>query len=200
MDPNITGETQAPKVEQVPKQQSYFFVVWDFLKIILIAAVIVLPVRYFIFQPFIVKGDSMVPNFHSGDYLIIDEISYRFSEPQRGDVVVLKYPKDTTQRFIKRIVGLPGETIQIKDGVITITKGTESITLNERAYLPDATITQGDKNITLSEGKYYVLGDNRQFSYDSRGWGELPKENIIGKVFFRVFPVSTMGLMALPNY
>jgi signal peptidase I len=172
------GEQQARK---------YLVMVWDFVKIIAIAALIVLPVRYFIFQPFIVKGDSMVPNFHTGDYLIIDEISYRFYEPKRGDVVVLKYPLDPSQRYIKRIIGLPGETVKVKDGKIWISRDGQTETLLQESYLPADLVTDGDVNLTLRENKYFVLGDNRQFSYDSRRWGELPKEYIIGKAVFRIF-------------
>lgn len=172
---------------------------WEFCKIIFLAALIVLPVRYFIFQPFIVKGDSMVPNFHSGDYLIIDEISYRFTEPQRGDVVVLKYPLDPSQRFIKRIIGLPGETVQVKNGEVWISQDGEVFTQLKESYLPDSLITEGDVNLMLREGKYFVMGDNRQFSYDSRRWGELPQGDIIGKVFFRVLPLQAMSLMKSPQ-
>ena len=175
-------------------------VVWDFVKIILIAALIVLPIRYFIFQPFIVKGESMVPNFHSGDYLIIDEISYTLGTPKRGDVVVLKYPLDSSQRFIKRIVGLPGETVQVKDGKVTISKDGNTFVLDEKKYLPELASTDGDVNLTLSEDRYFVLGDNRQFSYDSRRWGVLPKKDIIGKAFFRVFPIKQMSLFGAPAY
>lgn len=190
---NIQKETKKHTLAGVS-----LFVIWDFVRIILIAALIVLPIRYFIFQPFIVKGDSMVPNFHSGDYLIIDELSYRLGEPKRGDVVVLKYPLDPTQRFIKRIIGLPGETVQIKNGKITILKGDESFTLDEKNYLPESLVTDGDVNLTLREGKYFVMGDNRQFSYDSRRWGELPKEDIIGKAFFRVY--KNPAFFAAPSY
>src|SRR3989339_1859602 len=117
--------------------KKYFAFAWDILKIGLIALVIVLPIRYFLFQPFIVKGESMSPNFETGDYLIVDEISYRFSEPQRGDVVVFKYPKDLSQRFIKRVIGLPGETISIKNGEVTIGKNGTSFVLADK-YLPDS--------------------------------------------------------------
>src|ERR1700682_5091891 len=106
-------------------------ITWDFVKIIIIAAIIVLPIRYFLFQPFIVKGESMVPNLQSGDYLIVDEISYRISSPQRGDIVVLKYPLDTSQRFIKRVIGLPGETVIVKDGKVDILKNGKDLQLSE---------------------------------------------------------------------
>ena len=155
-------------------------VIWEFAKIIIIAGIIVLPIRYFLFQPFIVKGDSMVPNFHSGDYLIVDEISYRASGPQRGDVVVLKYPLDTTQRFIKRVIGLPGETVDINNGKITTALGTQSTELRE-TYLPGDLVTDGSVHVTLGPDEYFVMGDNRQFSYDSRRWGVLPKSDIIGR-------------------
>src|SRR3989344_1049310 len=144
--------------------KKYLLIVWDFVKIIIIAAIIVLPIRYFLFQPFIVKGDSMVPNFHSGDYLIIDEISYRFGEPKRGDVVVLKYPPDPAQKFIKRIIGLPGETVTIGNGTVSVTSNGKEVSLDE-AYLPDSLKTAGNVRVTLKEDEYFVMGDNRDFSY-----------------------------------
>lgn len=205
MEENTNQDFQnTENIDQTGKKESifkkYFLILWDFLKIIIIAAIIVLPIRYFLFQPFIVKGESMVPNFHSGDYLIIDEITYRFSNPQRGDVVVLKYPLDHSQRFIKRIIGLPGETIDIKDGKVQISKDGQTIILDEKLYLPDKLITDGNVHIVLEDGKYFVLGDNRPFSYDSRRWGMLGKEDIIGRAFFRVFPISTMKYIAQPDY
>ncbi|MBU4204881.1 signal peptidase I [Patescibacteria group bacterium] len=176
--------------------------IWELAKIFLIALAIVVPIRYFLFQPFIVKGDSMVPNFHSGDYLIIDEISYRLNSPQRGDVVVFKYPKNPSHRFIKRIIGLPGETIEIKDGKIFIyTKNNQTQVLNEEIYLPYAEDnTYGNLQIILGEKEYFVLGDNRAYSSDSRNWGPLPAENIIGKVFVRVFPLAALGKITSPAY
>lgn len=173
---------------------------WELTKIIVVAVLIVLPIRYFIFQPFIVKGDSMVPNFHSGDYVIVDEISYRFVAPSRGDVVVLKYPLDVTQKFIKRIIGLPGETVQIKNGKVNIIKDAKVITLDEQIYLPDLLATDGDTSITLESNQYFVMGDNRAGSFDSRRWGVLPKNDIIGRAIFRIFPVTNMSYIANPSY
>ncbi len=176
--------------------------IWELAKIFFIALVIVIPIRYFLFQPFIVKGDSMVPNFSSGDYLIIDEISYRLDSPQRGDVIVFKYPKNPIHRFIKRIVGLPGETVEIKDGQITIyDKNNQKQVLNEIIYLPDAKgTTYGNLQVVLGEKEYFVLGDNRSYSSDSRVWGPVPKENIIGKVFVRIFPLASLSRIASPSY
>lgn len=174
--------------------------IWETVKIVAIALIIVLPVRYFLFQPFIVKGESMVPNLQSGDYLIVDEISYRLSSPQRGDIIVLKYPLDTTQRFIKRVIGLPGETVEIQNGKIDIVKDGKDLSLDEKKYLPAVLTTVGDVHITLENNQYFVLGDNRQYSYDSRSWGILPREDIIGKAVFRVLPFSSMTYISHPNY
>ena len=187
------------KNNQKPAFKKYLSIVWEFLKVIIIAAAIVLPIRYFLFQPFIVKGESMVPYLQSGDYLIIDEISYRFAGPGRGDIVVLKFPIDTTQRFIKRVIGLPGETVQINNGKITVLKDGKSLELAE-SYLSHNLATDGNINITLGKDEYFVLGDNREFSYDSRRWGILPAKDIIGKAVFRVFPIQDMTLIKEPSY
>ncbi len=192
------GKPNEPKKPGFIKK--YLPFLWELAKIIIIAVIIVVPVRYFIFQPFIVKGDSMVPNFHSGDYLIVDEISYRFVNPQRGDVVVLKYPLDTTQRFIKRIIGLPGETVQIRNGNVDILKSNQDIALDEKKYLPGLKATDGDIDITLKTGEYFVMGDNRPFSYDSRRWGVLPKDDIIGKAVLRILPVTQVKYISAPAY
>lgn len=174
--------------------------VWEIIKIVIIALLIVIPIRYFIFQPFFVRGQSMEPNFHDGDYLIIDEISYRFNQPSRGEVIVFKYPGNPTQRYIKRIIGLPGETIEIKDGLITISNENYSWSLNELFYLSESIATQGDVVISLSQDEYFVLGDNRNASYDSRRWGPLPEEDIIGRVVFRAWPVSALAKIEAPSF
>ncbi|OGZ72515.1 MAG: signal peptidase I [Candidatus Staskawiczbacteria bacterium RIFCSPLOWO2_01_FULL_38_12b] len=173
---------------------------WELLKIIVVAVIIVVPIRYFIFQPFIVRGESMVPNLQSGDYLIVDELSYRIGDPQRGDIVVLKYPLDITQKFIKRVIGLPGETVQVKNGKIHILKDGKSLVLDEKKYLPLLESTDGDVTIVLEKDMYFVLGDNRQFSYDSRRWGVLPEKDIIGRALFRVFPLMTISYISAPSY
>lgn len=197
-----TQPTQEPVSIKNPNKiaKAYFLMAWEFLKIVIIAAIIVLPIRYFIFQPFIVKGESMVPTFQTGDYLIVDELSYIIGEPKRGDVVVLKYPLDMSQRFIKRVIGLPLETIDIRDGKITITKEGENIILDEKKYLPASLITDGSVHIILGSDEYFVLGDNRPFSYDSRRWGILPEKDIVGKATFRLFPITQMSLIKRPVY
>ncbi|MEA3293013.1 MAG: signal peptidase I [Patescibacteria group bacterium] len=180
--------------------KSFFLFIWDVSKILIIALIIVIPIRYFLFQPFFVKGESMEPNFYNYDYLIVDEISYQFRDPKRGEIIVFKYPHDTSQRYIKRIIGLPGETIEIKDNCITIESKGILTTLDESAYLESSINTKGDIKIVLPEEKYFVLGDNRRFSYDSRQWGLLPKENIIGKVLFRAYPLSALVRFTTPSY
>ena len=200
-------ENQKP-VEELKKPESvihkgikkYLFLAWEFLEIIIIAAAIVLPIRYFLFQPFIVKGDSMVPNFQSGDYLIVDEISYRFGSPERGDVVVFRYPVDPTQRFIKRTIGLPGETVDVQNGKVTIYQGSKALILDEKKYLPETLTTHGSVHITLKNDEYFVMGDNREFSYDSRSWGALSRKDIIGKALFRLLPINTILYIADPSY
>jgi len=177
-----------------------FSFAWEALKIIIIALVIVIPIRYFLFQPFLVRGQSMEPNFENGDYLIIDEISYRFKEPQRGEVVVFKYPQNLSQRYIKRVIGLPGETIVIKNGEVAIYKERKRWVLDEVSYLPKFVETSGDLQIALRQNEYFVLGDNRPVSSDSRRWGPLPRENIIGRVFFRAWPIPTLARIEVPAY
>jgi len=179
--------------------KKFFTFVWELAKIIIIAAVIVIPIRYFLFQPFFVRGQSMDPNFENGDYLIVDEISYHFKAPQRGEVIVFKYPQDPSQRFIKRIIGLPGETIEIRDGkVIVYTKGEPQV-LDESNYL-SGLLTEGNIQITLAEDEYFVLGDNRPFSFDSRRFGVLSEKKIIGRVVFRAWPFADATRFEAPIY
>jgi signal peptidase I len=142
----------------------------------------------------------MEPNFENGDYLIIDEISYRFSEPQRGEVIVFKYPYNLTQRYIKRVIGLPGETVEIKDDKITIIDKDGTKILDESNYLSGSVQTWGNVTFTLGTEEYFVLGDNRSVSSDSRSWGVLPKQDIIGKVIFRAWPFDTFDVIRVPAY
>lgn len=177
-----------------------FSFIWEIFKIIIIALLIVIPIRYFLFQPFFVRGQSMEPNFENGDYLIINEISYRFSAPKRGEVIVFKYPNNPTQRYIKRIIGLPGETVEIKGGSIIIYNREEKQTLDESDYLSSNVQTPGDIRVSLNDGEFFVLGDNRLLSSDSRRWGPLRRENIIGKVFLRAWPFTTFAKIENPAY
>lgn len=203
------------------KNSGFMSSLWELIQVVVLAALIVWPIRTFIFQPFIVQGSSMQNNFWNGDYLIIDELSYRFAEPQRGDVIVFEFPGECSrsengtgdklvcgkqcqfrigawklfeyqcggkQMFIKRIIALPGEHVEVKNNQIHITdKTNKTIVLDESKYLSPGILTIMDKNVTLNANEYFVLGDNRLVSYDSRMWGALPKDFIIGKVFIRPF-------------
>lgn len=180
--------------------QSIAEFVWEVVKVVVLAIAIVIPIRYFLFQPFVIEGSSMEPNFHEGDYLIVDELSYRLRAPERGEVVVFKYPRDTSKRFIKRVIGLPGETIQISDGRVTITPVSgNSFTLSED-YIPYGLKAPDVAPYKLGEGQYYVLGDNRPFSWDSQDWEELPLKYIIGRVQLRLWPLNQLSVVEVPQY
>ena len=174
--------------------------VWEVVKIVVLALVIVFPIRIFLFQPFVIQGASMEPNFHERDYLIVDELSYRFRHPERGEVVVFKYPLDTTKRFIKRIVGLPGETVEIKNGEIIITDVQNKTFVLKEPYIPAELQAPNMAAYKLSEGQYFVLGDNRPYSFDSQDWGKLPMRDIIGRVQFRLWPLSDISQIKTPAY
>jgi len=161
------------------------------LLLFLLAMMIVLPIRYFVFQPFFVKFSSMEPNFHNGDYLIVDELSYRFRSPERGEVIVFHYPLNPKELFIKRVIGLPEEAIKIKDGDVFVGDGEDGKILEEN-YLPENNFTPGNITLALKSDEYFVLGDNREHSSDSRMWGPIKESSIIGKVIFRPFSFVKM--------
>lgn len=169
--------------------------IWETLKVIVLSLAIIIPIRYFIIQPFYVKGASMEPNFHDHEYLIIDEISYRLREPRRGEVIVFRYPYDRSQYFIKRLIGLPGETIKIENGQITIVnqEHPDGFVLNEEMYLP-ATYTQGSELIALADDEYYIMGDNRDASLDSRSFGSIKESDIIGRTLVRCLPFDKIKI------
>ncbi len=177
--------------------RKFFLFVWEIVKVASISLAIILPVRYFLIQPFYVKGASMEPNFHDHEYLIIDEISYRFDAPTRGQVIVFRYPKDPQEYFIKRIIALPGEEVQIKDGKIIIYNDSNpaGFTLNE-AYLSPGleTMDNTGAKLKLGDNEYFVLGDNRNNSKDSRSFGAVDKSFITGKVLFRGWPLDKIAL------
>ena len=161
---------------------------------IVLAVIIVLPIRLFVAQPFVVEGESMHPTFESGDYLIVDELTYHFAAPKRGDVIVFRYPGDPSVFYIKRIVGLPGETVHINAGIVTITKvdGTR-VTLSEPYVVAEDATYTGDT--TIGPGQYFVMGDNRPKSSDSRSWGLLPRKDMMGRAFIRLLPAGKVGIL-----
>ncbi|MFH1207073.1 MAG: signal peptidase I [Patescibacteria group bacterium] len=173
----------------------------ELVKIVLIALVIIIPIRYFLFQPFYVRGASMEPNFHDNEYLIIDEITYRFTEPQRGDVVVMRNPNRTSEFFIKRIIGLPGETVESTNGEVKIINDQfpDGIILSE-SYLAEGTITNNLAATSVPSDQYFVMGDNRSVSLDSRIFGSLPSQDIVGRAWLRVYPFSEFQHFVSPIY
>ena len=180
------------------KSSRFFEEVWEIIRVLLISAAVVLPIRYFIIQPFVVRGASMEPNFTDKEYLIIDEVSYYFSLPERGETIVFRYPRDPRQFFIKRIIGLPGERVKIEKGRVEIFNAEypDGFTLQEEYLDPPGRSTHSDSETTLKDGEYFVLGDNRDFSSDSRLWGVLPREFIVGRAVFRAWPFARFGPVA----
>lgn len=169
---------------------------WELLKAFIFAMVIIVPIRYFLVQPFFVRGSSMEPNFHDGEYLVIDQLSYRFREPKRGEVVVFKYPQDHSQFFIKRVIGLPGEDVRISDGKVIIGSTIYPVgaEIDESAYLALGVRTGGQTNMHLNDGEYFILGDNRSASSDSRAWGVVHKNEFVGRVWIRLWPIDRILL------
>ncbi len=165
--------------------------VFEILKYTIISLIIVAPFRIFIAQPFIVSGDSMVRTFHPKEYLVVDQLTYRFQEPARGDVVIFKYPLDTSTYFVKRVIGLPGETVRIDQGVVTIQGASSSEPIRlEEPYVSSVAAPTRPLSITLESDEYFVLGDNRKESSDSRTWGPLQRKFVVGRAFARIFPVT----------
>lgn len=170
----------------------------EMVKIVVLAGITIGLIRYFLFKPFYVKGASMEPNFHESEYLIIDELSYRFREPERGEVIVFKHNKEY---FLKRIIGLPRETVKVAEGKVTIynTANPEGVLIQED-YLPSDLITVGERVTVLGEDEYYVLGDNRPNSYDSRRFGPIDRDTMIGRAWFRGWPLSRVQLFKTPEF
>lgn len=169
----------------------------DLVIFALIALFIVIPIRWFVAQPFIVHGASMEPTFHNGEYLIVDQLTYQFEDPARGDVIIMRYPNDESTYFIKRVIGLPNETVELQGNVIIIRRpnGLEPMTLTETYRSSDARPEFG--TYTLGENEFFVMGDNRNASSDSRVWGSLPRKDVVGRAFLRLFPISRID--ALPG-
>jgi signal peptidase I len=176
------------------EQKSNFFK--ETVKFALLVLVIVVPVRLYIAQPFIVNGSSMDPTFATGQYLIIDEISYRFAEPTRGDVIVFRYPNNPKQFFIKRVIGLPSETIAFTNSEVQIRneKHPDGLTLEEPYADAIPPPTYDNQIIALKQDEYFVMGDNRASSFDSRRWGPLRREQIIGRAILRLYPFNTLDI------
>jgi len=189
-DEKIPAEkAKVPQTEKVNKES---FI--DFIRFAILAAVIVIPFRLFIAQPFIVSGSSMIPSYTAGNYLIIDELTYRWSDPKRGDVVVFRFPLEPSKFLIKRVVALPNETLEMQKDKVTIYNSEhpdgfewQQGTINSK--------NGGDQKVTLKDDEYFVLGDNRDESADSRIWGPLKREFITGRPLIRLLPVTEIDVL-----
>lgn len=186
---NYEAYKPVAEVPRPPQDQSW----WELVKFALIALAIVIPVRMFIAEPFVVSGSSMAPTFIDRDYLIIDKISYWLGQPKRDDVVVFQYPNDPSKFFIKRIIALPGETIDIRGNNITITNAEHPQGLIlDQPFVKN--VDDNDIHLKLKSDEYYVMGDNRSASSDSRVWGPLNRSFMTGKVLLRLLPIDKIGI------
>lgn len=193
MDPNVY-------YGNAPEHKGFFASlgshIIDFIQTFVVFGAIFALIYLFVAQPHKVSGSSMVPTFHNGDYILTDKLSYRFGSPKRGDIIVLKNPRDESQDFIKRIIALSGEKIKIEENFVYINGQ-----LLKESYLPAGTNTSGGtflkdmEEIKVGANQYFVFGDNRSHSSDSRAWGGVTKEEIVGKVFFRYWPPQVFGLV-----
>lgn len=200
----MTTRRYAP-MEEKPKPMPGFGAslgsfVFEIAKILIIALLIIKPIHYFILQPFYVRGASMEPNFYNNEYLIVDELSYRFHEPRRGDVVVIHNPYKPSEFFIKRVIAQPGERVIIADGVVRIAnkEHPEGWYLDEHTYLAKDVITLGSVNLTLESDEYFLLGDNRGASLDSRSFGVITRKEIVGRAAVRAWPFNRLSLFPTP--
>ena len=171
---------------EILKKIGQFFL--DLIETIVMALAIFVVCYLFLFQPHQVKGNSMYPNFYDGEYILTDKVSYRFGNPKRGDVVIFRSPQNKEVDYIKRIIGLPGERIEIKGGQVYING--EKL---DESYLPAGTVTLPDMIRKIGPEDYFLMGDNRPDSSDSRIWGVCPKRDLIGKAAFIIWPFQFFG-------
>lgn len=191
MEPDLYGEM--PRKSFFQNLGSY---VIEFFETIVVVGAIFALIYLFIAQFHKVSGSSMFPTLHSGDYLITEKLSYKFRNPKRGEIIVLKNPRDESQDFIKRIVAIPGDTLKIQNNTVYLngqpvkeTYLSSTIVTDSRSFLTEGT------TIKVGEQQYFVFGDNRAHSSDSRDWGPVTKEEIVGRAFFRYWPAQSIGLL-----
>lgn len=194
---NNSGQIDNKNISTESKFKKGLRGLWDLVRFAIIALLIVIPIRMFIAQPFVVSGESMFPTFNDGEYLIVDELSYIIGNPHRGDVIIFRYPNDTKRFFIKRIIGMPNENIIIKNGEVTVInkENPNGFKLKE-PYIDEKFNTT--TSYKTGENEYFVLGDNRNRSSDSRTWGLLSDKLIIGRAYLRLLPIKNISY--LPGY
>ncbi len=184
---NTQQEEKTSKIFNIKRET------FELIRFIVIAGLIIIPFRIFIAQPFIVNGASMNPTFETNQYLIVDQLTYRTQEPIRGDVIIFRFPLNPKDFYIKRVIGLPTETVTIEGSKVYIQKeGEEKIQLDEPYIEFEA---NNNISVTLGEDEYFVMGDNRPNSSDSRHWGVLPKEFIVGRAYMRLLPLSKIDFL-----
>lgn len=172
----------------------------EVVQVLVMVAVIVVPIRTFIMKPFYVHGASMEPTFLDKEYLLVDEVSFYFRAPVRGEVVIFHDTYNTGEYLIKRVIGLPGETVLVRNGAVTIVNAEhpEGVILQE-PYLGQA-FTDGNVELTLAPQEYFVLGDNRLVSFDSRRIGAVPENRLVGRAWLRGWPIQRLAHFSLPSY
>jgi signal peptidase I len=191
MENELHEDQRPPSQSPAPRSNDF----WESVRFVAIVAAIVLPIRIFIAQPFIVSGSSMVPTFHDKEYLVVDQLSYYMRAPARGEVIIFRYPEDPSKFFIKRIIGLPGETVTITNGTPTITdKDGTVIGALDQSFLEHTTADTHTKK-KLGNDEYFVMGDNRPASSDSRIWGALDKKYIVGRAYVRLYPFTLIDYL-----
>jgi signal peptidase I len=180
-----------------PKYQSLWHSVREWAEVIVIALIIAMPIRWFVAEPFIVNGASMDPTFATGQFLIVDRVTYRLEEPKRGDVIVFEYPNDPSIYYIKRIIVLPGETFSITKGRIDIVNSAnpQGFVLDDAYVAADHASYEDVATTTMDATHYFVMGDNRAQSSDSRYWGPLDKKFIVGRPVIRLWPVNEISIL-----
>ncbi|GEM_PF-123294 len=199
-DGELSGREQFLSSTFGPRAARWILALFEIVQVGVLSLALVMLVRTFIVQPFYVKGASMEPNFLDHEYLLIDEVSYRFREPQRGEIIVFRYPRNPREFFIKRVIGLPNDTVEVHDGHVRITNDDhpQGFDLTE-SYLHGVE-TLGERRLTLASREYFVLGDNRGASLDSRIFGPVPQKDFIGRVWVRGWPLDRITKFEPPSY
>ncbi len=190
----LSSASSVLKEENTKQKKHEPSFIGEVLRLGVIALVIVLPFRLYVATPFQVSGASMSPTFETGNYLIIDRVTYLLESPARGDVIVFAFPKDPSKYFIKRLIAFPGEKVSVRDSTVYITKTDGELLTLKEPYIDPENISHDSVTLTLGPDEYFVLGDNRNASADSRVWGAVPKENIVGRVFLRLMPFNQIGI------
>lgn len=191
---HVSGNGPTVDSAKEPRKSGFWTEIFKFT---LITLIIVVPFRLYVAQPFIVSGASMDPTFADGEYLIVDQLTEKFEQPKRESVIIFRYPKDTTKFFIKRVIGLPGEKVQINNGQVTIynKENPNGLTLKE-PYISDKDKKFDNMPLTLlGENEFFVLGDNRLGSLDSRAWGTVPEKLIVGRPLVRLLPINRLSVL-----